>query len=153
MKRALFKKSCKEVSTISASWLSQQQFFLSYNYSTWKSQLKSALSPSFSIMLICISLFRWVSAPYSYHMYIPVQPLLIYIYRALSVWINCVCITESSYFAFLQDAYFDDESAEVVISSLRLGDDQERWVDWVIWFHFLWYLCQNGNSLSARNVF
>lgn len=26
----------------------------------------------------------------------------------------------------LQDVYFDDESAEVVISSLRLGDDQER---------------------------
>lgn len=26
----------------------------------------------------------------------------------------------------LQDAYFDDDSAEVVISSLRLGDDQER---------------------------
>ncbi|PQM40214.1 hypothetical protein Pyn_17188 [Prunus yedoensis var. nudiflora] len=25
-----------------------------------------------------------------------------------------------------QDVYFDDESAEVVISSLRLGDDQER---------------------------
>lgn len=24
-----------------------------------------------------------------------------------------------------QDVYFDDESAEVVISSLRLGDDQE----------------------------
>lgn len=28
----------------------------------------------------------------------------------------------------MQDAYFDDESAEVVISSLRLGDDQGRWV-------------------------
>jgi len=26
----------------------------------------------------------------------------------------------------LQDVYFDDESAEVVISSLRLGDDHER---------------------------
>lgn len=26
----------------------------------------------------------------------------------------------------LQDVYFDDESAEVVISSLRLGDTQER---------------------------
>lgn len=25
-----------------------------------------------------------------------------------------------------QDVYFDDESAEVVISSLRLGGDQER---------------------------
>jgi serine/threonine-protein phosphatase 6 regulatory subunit 3 len=25
-----------------------------------------------------------------------------------------------------QDVYFDDESAEVVISSLRLGDDQGR---------------------------
>jgi hypothetical protein len=25
-----------------------------------------------------------------------------------------------------QDVYFDDESAEVVISSLRLGDDQDR---------------------------
>ena len=25
-----------------------------------------------------------------------------------------------------QDVYFDDESAEVVISSLRLGDDHER---------------------------
>ena len=24
-----------------------------------------------------------------------------------------------------QDVYFDDESAEVVLSSLRLGDDQE----------------------------
>ena len=28
-----------------------------------------------------------------------------------------------------QDVYFDDESAEVVISSLRLGDDQERYVE------------------------
>lgn len=28
----------------------------------------------------------------------------------------------------MQDTYFDDESAEVVISSLRLGDDQGRWV-------------------------
>jgi hypothetical protein len=28
--------------------------------------------------------------------------------------------------ALLQDVYFDDESAEVVISSLRLGDDQDR---------------------------
>ncbi|KAI7735193.1 hypothetical protein M8C21_030850, partial [Ambrosia artemisiifolia] len=27
--------------------------------------------------------------------------------------------------SYLQDVYFDDESAEVVISSLRLGDDQE----------------------------
>lgn len=27
----------------------------------------------------------------------------------------------------LQDVYFDDESAEVVISSLRLGDDQDRY--------------------------
>jgi hypothetical protein len=26
----------------------------------------------------------------------------------------------------IQDVYFDDESAEVVISSLRLGDDQGR---------------------------
>ena len=25
-----------------------------------------------------------------------------------------------------QDVYFDDESAEVVLSSLRLGDDRER---------------------------
>lgn len=30
------------------------------------------------------------------------------------------------YYDFFQDVYFDDESAEVVISSLRLGDDQER---------------------------
>lgn len=29
-------------------------------------------------------------------------------------------------FLDLQDVYFDDESAEVVISSLRLGDDQGR---------------------------
>ena len=28
-----------------------------------------------------------------------------------------------------QDVYLDDESAEVVISSLRLGDDQERYVE------------------------
>ena len=28
----------------------------------------------------------------------------------------------------MQDVYFDDDSAEVVISSLRLGDDQGRWV-------------------------
>ena len=28
----------------------------------------------------------------------------------------------------MQDVYFDDESAEVVISSLRLGDDQGRLV-------------------------
>jgi serine/threonine-protein phosphatase 6 regulatory subunit 3 len=28
-------------------------------------------------------------------------------------------------FAHVQDVYFDDESAEVVISSLRLGDDQD----------------------------
>lgn len=28
--------------------------------------------------------------------------------------------------SFAQDVYFDDESAEVVISSLRLGDDQGR---------------------------
>jgi hypothetical protein len=27
-----------------------------------------------------------------------------------------------------QDVYFDDESAEVVISSLRLGDNQERFI-------------------------
>jgi len=27
-----------------------------------------------------------------------------------------------------QDVYFDDESAEVVISSLRLGDEQERFI-------------------------
>jgi hypothetical protein len=27
-----------------------------------------------------------------------------------------------------QDVYFDDESAEVVISSLRLGDEQDRFV-------------------------
>ncbi|KAF8762975.1 hypothetical protein HU200_008822 [Digitaria exilis] len=27
-----------------------------------------------------------------------------------------------------QDVYFDDESAEVVISSLRLGDDQDMWL-------------------------
>jgi len=26
----------------------------------------------------------------------------------------------------MQDVYFDDDSAEVVISSLRLGDDQGR---------------------------
>lgn len=31
-----------------------------------------------------------------------------------------------------QDVYFDDESAEVVISSLRLGDDQERLVEALI---------------------
>lgn len=30
------------------------------------------------------------------------------------------------HYFFWQDVYFDDESAEVVISSLRLGDDQER---------------------------
>jgi len=30
----------------------------------------------------------------------------------------------------MQDVYFDDESAEVVISSLRLGDDQVRLVFW-----------------------
>lgn len=29
----------------------------------------------------------------------------------------------------MQDVYFDDDSAEVVISSLRLGDDQGRYVD------------------------
>ena len=29
--------------------------------------------------------------------------------------------------SLLQDVYFDDDSAEVVISSLRLGDDQERY--------------------------
>ena len=34
----------------------------------------------------------------------------------------------------LQDVYFDDESAEVVISSLRLGDDQERYVKFVACF-------------------
>ena len=28
-----------------------------------------------------------------------------------------------------QDVYFDDESAEVVLSSLRLGDDQERYTE------------------------
>ena len=28
----------------------------------------------------------------------------------------------------MQDVYFDDDSAEVVISSLRLGDDQGRLV-------------------------
>ena len=32
----------------------------------------------------------------------------------------------ASYGDSWQDVYFDDESAEVVISSLRLGDDQER---------------------------
>lgn len=31
-----------------------------------------------------------------------------------------------SYLDTWQDVYFDDESAEVVLSSLRLGDDQER---------------------------
>jgi hypothetical protein len=30
------------------------------------------------------------------------------------------------FFILFQDVYFDDESAEVVISSLRLGDDQDR---------------------------
>lgn len=30
------------------------------------------------------------------------------------------------YCIILQDVYFDDESAEVVLSSLRLGDDRER---------------------------
>lgn len=29
----------------------------------------------------------------------------------------------------LQDVYFDDESAEVVISSLRLGDEQDRYFE------------------------
>jgi len=29
------------------------------------------------------------------------------------------------FFILFQDVYFDDESAEVVISSLRLGDDQD----------------------------
>jgi len=27
-----------------------------------------------------------------------------------------------------EDVYFDDESAEVVISSLRLGDEQDRFI-------------------------
>lgn len=39
-------------------------------------------------------------------------------------------IINFSYFSenvVLQDVYFDDESAEVVISSLRLGDDQDRY--------------------------
>lgn len=33
------------------------------------------------------------------------------------------------YSIVLQDVYFDDESAEVVLSSLRLGDDRERSVE------------------------
>lgn len=33
---------------------------------------------------------------------------------------------EPYYILMMQDVYFNDESAEVVISSLRLGDDQER---------------------------
>lgn len=39
------------------------------------------------------------------------------------------CIFDSLNFCApvsFQDVYFDDESAEVVISSLRLGDDQDR---------------------------
>lgn len=40
---------------------------------------------------------------------------------------NSLLIVDISSY-YMQDAYFDDESAEVVISSLRLGDDQGRWV-------------------------
>lgn len=42
----------------------------------------------------------------------------------------------------LQDVYFDDESAEVVISSLRLGDEQGRCVRSLFKFKLL--LCIAG---------
>lgn len=35
-------------------------------------------------------------------------------------------LTMRSILLIMQESYFDDESAEVVISSLRLGDDQGR---------------------------
>lgn len=31
-------------------------------------------------------------------------------------------------YSIMQETYFDDDSGEVVISSLRLGDDQGRYV-------------------------
>jgi hypothetical protein len=37
-------------------------------------------------------------------------------------------ISVSVYYYLAQDVYFDDESAEVVISSLRLGDEQDRFI-------------------------
>lgn len=33
----------------------------------------------------------------------------------------------SNFYLLPQDVYFDDESAEVVISSLRLGDEHDRY--------------------------
>jgi hypothetical protein len=39
-----------------------------------------------------------------------------------------VIISVSVYYYLPQDVYFDDESAEVVISSLRLGDEQDRFI-------------------------
>ncbi len=43
-----------------------------------------------------------------------------------TIFVEAVLLTQwiSIVFSF-QDVYFDDESAEVVISSLRLGDDQD----------------------------
>lgn len=39
-----------------------------------------------------------------------------------------VVVNFAHWFDIWQDVYFDDESAEVVISSLRLGDDQNRYL-------------------------
>jgi hypothetical protein len=49
----------------------------------------------------------------------------IYCFCAHRKRLNVSHILVDCFFILFQDVYFDDESAEVVISSLRLGDDQE----------------------------
>lgn len=50
----------------------------------------------------------------------------------------------------VQDVYFDDESAEVVISSLRLGDDQGRLVYKL--FSLEKYITKNSYILLISSV-
>lgn len=47
---------------------------------------------------------------------------------SLNLYVVIELYIEISLITNMQDVYFDDESAEVVISSLRLGDDQGRYV-------------------------
>lgn len=48
-----------------------------------------------------------------------------------------------------EDVYFDDESAEVVISSLRLGDDQESGS---LFTNSNWFAFEDENSMNQRST-
>ncbi|KAG6512952.1 hypothetical protein ZIOFF_031091 [Zingiber officinale] len=54
--------------------------------------------------------------------------------------------TEGSFEQDDEDAYFDDESAEVVISSLRLGDDQDS----SLFTNANWFAFDNDKEVSDR---